>query len=102
MQRLLTNHTKDDAAVSYGNVTQIIEPGKTRDLGEMFEAWELANSDTLLELLGQGADKYALNDGVQDLTTVQAIDLIRGYCGHAQDRIATALEGILEALKAKP
>jgi hypothetical protein len=44
----------------------------------VFTAAQLAACDGLVELLGQGTDKYQLNDGSVDLSVAQAIDLVRG------------------------
>ena len=79
MIRILKNKTTEDADIRYGNTTVVVEAGNQRDLAETFLAWQLAACDDLVALLTQGVDKFQLNDGVNDLTMVAAIDLIRGY-----------------------
>ena len=47
------------------------------ELTDTFTLPELSASTTLLELLGQGVDKYALDDGAGELSVVAAFDLLR-------------------------
>jgi hypothetical protein len=77
--RILKNKTTEDANVRYANTTVIVEAGSQRDLAETFLAWQLAACDDLATLLAQGIDKFQLNDGVNDLTMIEALDLVRGY-----------------------
>jgi hypothetical protein len=79
MIRILKNKTAEDANVHYGNTTVVVETGNQRDLAETFLAWQLAACDDLVTLLAQGIDKFQLNDGVNDLTMIEAVDLVRGY-----------------------
>jgi hypothetical protein len=79
MIRILKNKTANEALVRFENVTIVVEAGNERDLGEVFLPWQLASIDGLVELLGQGTDKFVLNDGVGDLSVARAIDLVRGY-----------------------
>jgi hypothetical protein len=77
MSRLFKNKTLDDVSVSYGNTTLIIPAQTQVNLLETFQLYELSSSTTLIELIGQGIEKFQLSDGVQDLSVVDAIDLIR-------------------------
>jgi hypothetical protein len=77
--RLFTNKTAVDVSVISGTRTVVVEAGVSFDLATVFTPAELAASTTLIELLGQGTDKYQLNDGSVDLTVTQALDLTRGY-----------------------
>lgn len=88
MARILKNKTAEMVSVSYANVTVEIDATSQKDLAETFEAWQLAASESLLLLLGQGTDKYQLNDGTNDLTVSQAIDLVRGYAPPVQHVVA--------------
>lgn len=78
MARILKNKTDAEVMVTYGNTSQPVAPQSEYDLSLTFEAWQLASSPSLFELIGQGVDKYQLNDGVNDLTVLQAIDLLKG------------------------
>jgi hypothetical protein len=93
MIRILKNKTADDANVTYANVTVVVEAGNQRDLAETFQAWQLAAIDDLVVLLGQGTDKFQLNDGASDLGVAAAIDLIRGYTGASQPVVLTSPGG---------
>lgn len=93
MIRILKNKTAEDANVAYANVTVVVEAGNQRDLAETFEAWQLATIDELVVLLGQGTDRFQLNDGVNDLGVVAAIDLVRGYTGSVAPVVLTSSDG---------
>ena len=79
MTRIFKNKTSEEVGVSYGTVTQTIDANSQYDLSLTFESWQLAASKSLIELIGQGVDKYQLNDGINDLSVSDAIDLLRGY-----------------------
>jgi hypothetical protein len=79
--RILKNKTAEECTVTYGSKSVEIPANDQADLSESFELWQLAASESLLALLGQGDDKYQLNDGVNDLSLSAAIDLLRGYVG---------------------
>ena len=84
MARIFKNKTAEMVSVSYANVTVEIDATSQKDLSETFEAWQLGSSESLLLLLGQGTDKYQLNDGTNDLSVSEAIDLVRGYAKAVQ------------------
>lgn len=77
--RLFKNKTASPASIVCGRNTRIVPGNDEYDLLLDFTQDELRTSDSLVELLGQGADKYVLNDGATDLSVSKAIDLIRGY-----------------------
>jgi hypothetical protein len=79
MIRILKNKTSEDADVRFETVTVVVEANSQRDLAETFLPWQLASIDGLVELLGQGTDKFQLNDGTEDLSVARAVDLVRGY-----------------------
>lgn len=80
MARIFKNKTGNDVDIVYGNTTLPIPSNSQIDLLQTFQSWELASSETLINFLAQGTDKYQLNDGINDLTSSEAIDLIKGYC----------------------
>lgn len=94
--RLLKNKTQQSAVVSYENVSVEIPANGQVDLSEIFEPWQLASSESLLQLLAQGEDKFQLNDGQRDLTLSEAVDLVRGYYQKynidSDNRIRTSVE----------
>lgn len=77
--RILKNKTASECEVVCGSKTVAIPANDQADLNEYFSQTELASSASLLALLGQGVDKYQLNDGGADLSLVDAVDLVRGY-----------------------
>lgn len=77
--RLFKNKTADEVEVTCGAHTQAIPGNDEFDLATVFTSAQLASCDGLVELLGQGTDKYQLNDGTVDLSVAAAIDLLRGY-----------------------
>lgn len=79
MARIFKNKTDEKVGIQCDNLTQFVIAGGQYDLSESFTPAQLQACDGLIELLGQGTDKYQLNDGSQDLTVARAIDLIRGY-----------------------
>lgn len=79
MARIFKNKTDEKVGIQCDNLTQFVIAGGQYDLAESFTPAQLQACDGLIELLGQGTDKYQLNDGSQDLTVARAIDLIRGY-----------------------
>lgn len=76
--KLFTNKTGSPANVTYDNKTLIVNAGSSANLEDSFEPWQLASSNSLVQLLAQGPDKYLLNDGSKDLTAIEAINLIKG------------------------
>lgn len=78
MPRIFINKTASEAAIQSGNQTVIIPGGESADLLLNFTVAQLQSCESLIEYLGQGPDKYALDDGTGELTLIQAIDLIRG------------------------
>lgn len=80
MARIFKNKTDSEVEIRYANTILPIAAQSQADLSNTFEMWQLAASESLLLLLGQGTDKYQLNDGASDLTVAQAIDLIRAVC----------------------
>ena len=78
MARILKNKTSSEIVVTYGTVNQTIAANSEYDLSLTFQGWQLASSDTLLALLGQGTSLYQLNDGTSDLDSVDAIRLVTG------------------------
>jgi hypothetical protein len=91
MARILKNKTEEDVDVVYGTTTVVVEASSQRDLSLTFENWQLAASTSLIELIGQGVDKYQLNDGINDLSVSDAIDLVRGF----QQRFEASPDGRL-------
>lgn len=79
MARIFKNKTAEDASIIHSTTTYVVPAGQQVELATVFEQWQLAASESLLLLLAQGPDKYALNDGSRDLSAVEAIDLIHGY-----------------------
>jgi hypothetical protein len=79
MIRIFKNKTAEEVSIRYENTTVIIAAASQSDLATVWAPFQLAACDALAALLGQGADKYQLNDGADDLTAVEALDLIRGY-----------------------
>jgi hypothetical protein len=79
MARIFKNKTSEDVEVKYNTIAQVIPANSQADLEDMFEHWQLAASSSLIELLGQGTDKYQLNDGSADLSVTKAIDLLHDH-----------------------
>lgn len=79
MARIFKNKTAEEVTVTYGTVGVVIDAESQKDLSDTFELGQLAASTTLLDFLGQGTDKYQLNDGTKDLTLSEAVDLLRGF-----------------------
>jgi hypothetical protein len=79
MVRILKNKTASDVTVQYENTGAVVPANGQADLALVFQSWQLANIDSLVLLLAQGTDYFQLNDGTDDLGSVAAIDLIRGY-----------------------
>lgn len=79
MARILKNKTGSEISITYENLTLIVDGYSQSDLSDVFKNHELAACDELIELLGQGIDKYQLNDGTIDLSVARAIDLIKGF-----------------------
>jgi hypothetical protein len=77
--RILKNYTDEVAYVHYGNTRLDIPAQSQADLALTFLPWQLAACEDLVNLLVQGTAKYQLNDGVEDLEMIPALDLIRGY-----------------------
>jgi len=80
--RLLKNKTANDCNVTCGSSTVVVPANGQADLSEHFTVEQLASSVSLIELIGQGVSKYQLNDGVNDLSVSDAIDLVRNYAQH--------------------
>jgi hypothetical protein len=76
--RLFKNKTINEVAIQCDNQTLLIPGGGQADLSLEFTAPQLQACDGLVELLGQGLTKYALDDGSGELSVAKAIDLIRG------------------------
>jgi len=76
-QRTIKNYTNEDVII--GDLGDVVIPANGAiDLGgDEQRMMELASSEELLLLLGQGESKYQVFDGVRDLSTAQGIDLIR-------------------------
>lgn len=79
MARILKNKTSEECFVTHGTRSVGVSAGDQVDLSDFFALFELASSDSLIELLGQGTSKYVLNDGSRDLSVSEAFDLIRGF-----------------------
>jgi len=79
MQRILKNYTEEEAHISYGNKQLNIPAGGQADLALIFLPWQLASCESLINLLSQGVFKFQLNDGISDLSMIDAIDLVRNY-----------------------
>lgn len=79
MARIFKNNTESAVVITCANKTRTVPGADEFDLSEDFTPAELQACDGLVELLGQGVDKYQLNDGVNDLSVSKAIDLLRGY-----------------------
>lgn len=77
MPRIFKNKTLDEAYIQIGNQTLIIPGGDEADLLLNFTLAQLQSCEALITYLGQGVDKYSLDDGTGELTFIQAIDLIR-------------------------
>lgn len=76
-QRTIKNYTESDLVLNdLGE--EIIPANGALDMGgNESRLLELASSDDLLTALGQGIDKYQVNDGSRDLSLPDGIDLIR-------------------------
>lgn len=79
MARIFKNKTGSEARITCGSQTAVVPAGQQYDLSLYFSVWQLGSSESLINYIGQGVDKYQLNDGVQDLSVVDALDLLRGY-----------------------
>lgn len=77
--RLLKNKTEEDLILTDGSPSISIPANDEFDLSVAWKPHQIAESDQLVEALGQGIDKYQLNDGTDDLSVAAAIDLVRGY-----------------------
>jgi len=75
-KRIIKNYTATDREINdLGSI--VIPAGGQIDLAEQCTLEEIANSDDLLAILGEGIDKFQVNDGVNDLSLGDGIDLIR-------------------------
>jgi len=76
-QRIIKNYTDSDYIIK--DLGEVVVPAHgARDLGGTETRMiELASSSDLLEMITQGPAKYQLNDGANDLTMSEAVDLIR-------------------------
>lgn len=76
-QRIIKNYTDSDYTIR--DLGEIVVPARgARDIGGgESRLVELASSDDLLAMLVQGPAKYQLNDGINDLSMPEAVDLIR-------------------------
>jgi hypothetical protein len=83
MTRIFENKTTEEVSITCDNLTQIIPGGEQFDLATVFTMAQLQACDHLVELLGQGVDKYALDDGSGELAVATAIDLVR--CIHQSE-----------------
>jgi hypothetical protein len=79
MARILKNKTAADVLITCGTVTIIVKPATQTDLSEYFADYQLSASESLITAIGMGVDNCQLNDGTNDLSASDAIDLIKGY-----------------------
>jgi len=79
MARILKNKTDNDLKLTDQSPGITVSANSQSDLSEWWQPWQLAGSNQLLDALGLGTDSYQLNDGTNDLTVAQAVDLIRGF-----------------------
>jgi len=74
--RVIKNHTEEDLILNDLGIT--IPANSAVDIGgNESKLIELASSESLLQALIQGVDKYQINDGDRDLSLSEGIDLIR-------------------------
>lgn len=73
--RIIKNQTLDSEIILDLGV-EVPSEGQL-DLCESCSLEEIANSDDLIELLGQGTDKFIVNDGSRDYELGEGIDLVR-------------------------
>lgn len=76
MARIFRNKTASEARVTCRAQSVIIPANDEADLSASFTASDLASSESLILLLGQGTDKYQLNDGTRDLSVEEALRLV--------------------------
>jgi hypothetical protein len=76
-QRIIKNYTNQDLVLNdLGDV--VIPANGAADIGgDQGQLLRLAQSNDLITALGQGVNKYQINDGVMDQSLAQGIDLIR-------------------------
>ncbi len=77
--RILKNKTDSEIVLDDHDPGIVVSAEGQEDLSNYWEPWQMASSEQLLEFLGQGIDKYQLNDGLNDLSLSDAVDLIKGY-----------------------
>lgn len=77
--RTFKNKTAEPVQITCGAKTQVVPANNEFDLTLTFTVEELRSCDALVELLGQGAAKYALDGGTGELGVAAAVDLIRGF-----------------------
>jgi len=73
--RIIKNLTGSDEMIADLGVT--VPSESSIDLCDSCQLEEIANSDDLIELLGQGVSNFVINDGVRDYTIGEGIDLVR-------------------------
>lgn len=71
--RKFTNETTHDVTIS--DLGIVISPGEVKDLAEIYNLSELANADSLIELLSSQQLSLDIGDGT--LSVARAIDIIR-------------------------
>lgn len=76
--RLLKNKTAEDLKLDDMDPGIVVAANSEEDLSVNWQPWQLTASAQLIEAIGQGVDKYQLNDGTNDLSVSDAINLLRG------------------------
>jgi hypothetical protein len=79
MARLFKNKTAEDVSLRYENETLVIKANTELELTEYWTTTKINSCDDLIAYLAQGVDKYQLNDGSNDLTVNQSLELLRGW-----------------------
>lgn len=79
MSKILKNKTETELVLDDQDPAIIIPASGQLDLSDSWEPWQIGSSDQLIECIGQGVTTYQLNDGTNDLSVSQAVDLVRGY-----------------------
>lgn len=79
MARILKNYTNEEISIICNQKEIVIPANDSYDLTETFTLSQLMDSDSLLAIIAQGIDKYQLNDGNNDLTVSQALELVKGW-----------------------
>jgi len=77
--RLLKNLTSSELKLDDQDPGISIPASDEFDIATSWSSSQIGSSSQLVEALGKGTDKYVLNDGTNDLSVTDAIDLVRGY-----------------------